>query len=182
MSDAAGMLTARWKGHRRHGRSTRMESIQSFLIASSTLTRERQRPSCWKLQNKTFLRRTTPSATSVPYRRTPTASCSWANDSGVTDKPSAGPSHEIRRITFSGQDRGSSFVGPGSQSAWKFDWYETENPKGTWDRKELHFVEMFSGSGQPSVPINDYVRAGQPRNKKEENQISTSTRTKSLSA
>ena len=38
--------------------------------------------------------------------------------------------------------RDCAVVGPGSDTTWKFDTYETENPQGNWDRKARQISEI----------------------------------------
>ena len=52
------------------------------------------------------------------------------------------------------------FVGPGSDHTWKFEKYELENPKGNWDRKAPHILEVYSGSGHLVIPATTILEHG----------------------
>ena len=70
------------------------------------------------------------------------------NELAIEDKSS---SKRRTKPPNAGIIRDFAVVGPGSDTTWKHDTYETENPQGNWDRKALQISDIYSGTGHPVI-------------------------------
>ena len=48
------------------------------------------------------------------------------------------------------------FVGPGSESTWKYDRMQTNRPNGRWDQKTLQILHTNQESGHPVIPVTTF--------------------------